>query len=442
MKMPAWKAPAWILFVSRRWFSGGREGLHSQSSRLATLGIAAGTAALVVVMAVMNGLQGGYIDALLQVSSFHARIFEGNAGEAGANPDFSVVERSLASLPGVASILPFRESMVLVSTPDGRVGTLMLMVLPRDFAERDPGFARELGIEDSVFSDGKGIVVGSEAARGLGLRKGDGLSLLLPTASAGEGVGIDRVALGLSATFTSGYWQFDSGLALLREDAFPASLADQPGWKHILGVKLADRFADASFAAGARTRLAAEGYGNLKVESWRDYNRAFFGALSTEKNMMFLLLGLVFLVVAINIHHAMRRIVAMRAEDIAVLRSLGASEGDLAAIFVWNGLSTGIKGAVAGLLVGAFVSVNINDLITIGAGMISLLQTFASRVLPSLPPPSPLDSVFYLQELPVRFELPETILVAFLAMASALVASVSASRELASMRPAEILRYE
>ncbi|HUX36708.1 MAG TPA: FtsX-like permease family protein, partial [Rectinemataceae bacterium] len=356
--------------------------------------------------------------------------------------DTASVGEELKAIPGVSSILPFREAMVLVSTPEGRVSTLRLMVLPRDFAERDPGFARELGIDDSVFSGSGGIVAGAEAARSLGLHRGETLTLLLPSASLEEGVGVDRLDLRLSATFSSGFWQFDSGLALLPEDSFPPSLSKQAGWAPILGIKLRNRYSDAVFAEIVSQRLAALGIHDLRVESWRDYNRAFFGALGTEKGMMFLLLGLVFLVVAINIHHAMRRIVAMRSEDIAILRSLGASEGDLAAVFAWNGLTTGIAGAFVGLLVGSFISVNINELISGGAQALSAISALLSRLVPSLPAPLPLDSVFYLQELPVRFELPETILVAFLAMASALLASVSASRELSRLRPAEILRHE
>ncbi len=434
------KLPSWIAFVSRRWFTRRGGGLHSQSSRLATLGIAAGTAALVVVMAVMNGLQGGYIEALLQVSSFHVRVSE---KPGAAEPfDREAVVKELKTIPGLSSILPFREAMVLVSTPEGRVSTLRLMVLPRDFAERDPGFARELGIDDSVFSKPGGIVAGAEAARALGLHRGETLSLLLPSASLEDGVAVGRLDLSLASTFSSGFWQFDSGLALLPEESFPPALSRLPGWAPILGIKLVNRFSDAVFAERASRRLASLGLHDIRVESWRDYNRAFFGALGTEKGMMFLLLGLVFLVVAINIHHAMRRIVAMRSEDIAILRSLGATEGDLAAIFVWNGLSTGMGGAFVGLLAGAFVSVNINELITGGAQALSALSGLLARFLPGLPPPLPLDSVFYLQELPVRFELPETILVAFLAMASALLASVSASRELSRLRPAEILRHE
>lgn len=432
---------AWIPFVSRRWFSRSRGSVHSLSSRLAAIGLAAGTAALVVVLSVMNGLQGGYIDALLEVSSFHVRVGP-NAGSPPLDASgLKAAESILSGLKGVRSLLPFRESMVLIESPYGRISPIRMMVVPRDFALRDPGFARELGIDDSIFAKG-GVVLGAEAARALGMRRGDSIDLLVPSSGVAEGVSVLGLARPLSSTFVSGFWQYDSGLALMSEDDLPSELLGQSGWAVTFGIKLADRQADAIFAAEAARRLAEAGLGSLSVQSWRDYNRAFFGALATEKGMMFLLLGLVFLVVAINIHHAMRRIVAMRAEDVAVLRSLGATEGEVAAVFVFSSLTSGVGGTFAGLLFGIFVSININGILAVLSQGLVVLESLFSRILPGSGSVPNLDSVFYLQELPVRLELPETFLVAFLALASALVATLSSARELGRLRPAEILRRE
>ncbi len=434
--------PRWIPFIARRWFSKREKSIHSQSSFLAIIGIAAGTTALIVVMGIMNGLQGGYIDALLEVASFHIRISEQWSPTDKQVPDIAELGKSLEGMPGLRSILPFRESTVMVATSAGRVATLRLMVIPPDFDRRDPGFARELGIDGSAFAKKQGIVMGAEAAGSLGLRSGDHCTVLLPTAGLEEGLSIDQLPLKLESTFTSGFWQFDSGLALVSETDFPQTLGGQQSWQPNLGIKLVDRAADATYATEIGRRLHAAGFRGFTIESWRDYNRAFFGALGMEKGMMFLLLSLVFLVVAVNIHHVMRRIVAMRAEDIAILRSTGASENDMAAIFVWNDLATGIKGAFVGLLAGSFISVNINAIIAFGMQFIFAASSVLSSVLPGQPVPMSLGSVFYLQELPVQLRLPQVFFIALLAIASSLVASLSASRELSRLKPVEILRHE
>ena len=117
--------PAWIGFVSRRWFATRRESGGSASSLLAASGIAIGVAALVVVLGVMNGFQLGFIDSILQVSSFHIRVDDRRAG----GIDSALVAR-IAAEPGVESVLPFAETRCLLSSRDGRTFPLTLRPFP------------------------------------------------------------------------------------------------------------------------------------------------------------------------------------------------------------------------------------------------------------------------------------------------------------------------
>ena len=100
------------------------------------------------------------------------------------------------------------------------------------------------------------------------------------------------------------------------------------------------------------------------VESWRSYNRTFFGALRIEKNMLMFLVILIFVVVAVNIYNAMRRMVYERREEIAVLSALGGKKKEIQSIFVMQGFSIGVKGSVAGLLLGLFIGVNMENVFT------------------------------------------------------------------------------
>ena len=87
--------------------------------------------------------------------------------------------------------------------------------------------------------------------------------------------------------------------------------------RYTYGVKLKDRYADARMLRSLQSDL---GLGPDRAESWRDYNRAFFGALRTEKTVMMLLIGLIFLVVGVNVFHSMRRAVAEKTEDMRFSR--------------------------------------------------------------------------------------------------------------------------
>jgi lipoprotein-releasing system permease protein len=425
----------WIAQVSGRWFDSRYKSAGTTSSALASAGIAMGVAALVVVLGVMNGFQTGYMDSILEVSSFHVRVVDSDPAAAGE--DLSAM---LRDLPGVRSVLRFSEGRVLVSTASGRVAPLKLMLLEPDFGRRDRGFAERLGLAASTRLGTDGLVLGSEAARQLGVAAGETVTLVLPVTSSAEGLGVRETLRRVAATFTSGYYQFDSGLGLV------VGAADTPGTQGgasvIYGIKLHDLFADAAFVTKLRSLPEFSDKSRYRIESWREYNRAFFGALRTEKTMMLLLVGLIFLVVGVNIHHAMRRVVAMRSEDIAVLRSLGASSQSIRSIFAWNGVATGIRGAVFGLMIGLFIAVNINEILSFAATVSSQLAAVVSGIAPSSTPGFPGESLFYMQEVPVRVLCPETILVCAVAIGSAVLAAYSASSASSKSDPAEILRRE
>ena len=91
---------------------------------------------------------------------------------------------------------------------------------------------------------------------------------------------------------------------------------------------------------------------NAKVQSWRDYNKSFFGALRVEKNMLLLLVALIFVVVAINIYNGMRRLVFERKSEIAIFSAIGASTKQIKAIFIMRGFTTGVLGSIVGVILG------------------------------------------------------------------------------------------
>ena len=128
-----------------------------------------------------------------------------------------------------------------------------------------------------------------------------------------------------------------------------------------------DRYEDYRVKKKIETLLPVESNGIL---SWRDYNRSFFGALRTEKSVMMLLVSLIFVVVGINIFHAMRRTIAVKMADIAVLKALGASNSDIRRIFSGDGILVGAGGAAAGTALGLVLLANINQLLDVAATIV------------------------------------------------------------------------
>jgi lipoprotein-releasing system permease protein len=165
--------------------------------------------------------------------------------------------------------------------------------------------------------------------------------------------------------------------------------------------------------------------------------------------MMFILVGLIFIVVGLNIFQAQRRTVLEKREEIGLLRALGASEISVRLIFVWDGFIIGFVGAGLGLVLGLFVAFHIpaffgflealvNFFIGIANGIASLFgnNTGAQEFAVFSP------QVFYIKEIPSRVIPSEVILIFLFGFLSALVAAWFASIKASRTRPAEVLRYE
>lgn len=432
------KRGSWIGFVSGRWFSSRRESGGSVSSMLAASGIAIGVAALIVVLAVMNGFQMGFIDSILEIASFHLRVEDERHGA----PDEAFLSR-LSAEEGVKSVLPYAETHCILATKDGRAQPISLRLLPNDVDRRDPALAPALGISAPILPAEPGIVLGAELARYLDILPGASVDLIAVTAGGEEGVETKTLHLRIARTFRSGYYEFDSGLAMASLDLVAPIFGNEALVPYVYGIKLADRYKDGEFAERLES---AYGLDSGRVQRWRDYNRAFFGALKTEKTVMMLLIGLIFIVVGMNIFHSMRRAVAERMEDIAVLRSMGASPESLRRAFIIDGLAIGAGGAFVGLVLGLLIAVNVNQVFALAEDIVNGCLFLVSRLLGAGSGGEQFSvfspQYFYLMEVPVRVLFPETLFVVAIATASAAAAAHAAAVRVSRMHPAEVLRYE
>ncbi len=412
----------WIGYIARRWFSPGASA--GPSLRPSAAGIAIGVTALIVIVGVMNGFQFGFIDAVLQLDSYHLR----------AQPVALGIDEAAArarATEGVASALPFIDLRSMAVNERGKAEGLRIKVIPDDAPALDEAIA-SLEYRSGGFSAKGGIVIGSELARRLNLREGDTLDILSVNADEDEGISSSLVALRVGGVFHTGFYDFDAGLSFL-----PASSAAEltRGEQPMLGIKLKDRYGD----QGARSALEAAGFEPEGLESWRSYNRAFFGALRMEKGIMMALVGLIFIVVGVNIFHAMRKAVYGRMEEIAILKALGGKPGAVRLIFLLNGSLAGLGGALLGLALGLAIAYNVN---AVFAGIESLLAFLASlageeRGFRFFSP-----ELFYLADVPVSLPPAELAFITLSGALSALAAAWAASARLSAYLPSEVLRNE
>ena len=161
---------------------------------------------------------------------------------------------------------------------------------------------------------------------------------------------------------------------------------------------------------------------------WRQRNATFFNALQVERNVMFLILTLIVLVAALNIVSGLIMLVKDKGQDIAILRTMGASQGSILRVFLITGASIGVVGTLVGFLLGTLVCLNVESIR-------QFLSWLTSTELFS-------PELYFLSRLPADMDAGETTAVVAMALALSLLATLYPSWRAARLDPVEALRYE
>ena len=420
----------------------GRSRSHPATTVLAIAGVASGVAALLVVLAVMNGLQLGTIEDILEVSSYHVRVVPLRADRLPND-----IIRRLSAVPEVQAVVAFHDVQSLASGEGARsVLPLRVRLLPPDVAELDPAlFAHARLIHGAIdLSASGGILIGQEAARLLHVTVDDRLQL--STLSAGPSLQAVTGELRVAGTFQTRYRPLDAGWAFA-SPALWAQLADFGLPEVTYGIKLGNPFAVSGAVGAVSQTLEEAGWAphDYHLDTWRSFNRAFFGALRVEKLLMAALVGMIFVVVSFGILQALRRRVVERTEEIGLLVALGARPWSVQLAFVLEGTAIGMAGSVAGTALGLALAANF-------AGVIETVERAATAAVrlaqgvvagPGAASLAPLAAGgFSLIDVPTRLLPGEVALVAALAVSVPACAGVVAARRATAVRPAVALRAE
>jgi lipoprotein-releasing system permease protein len=248
----------------------------------------------------------------------------------------------------------------------------------------------------------------------------------------------------------TGFYEYDAGWALIGIEDARAAGQNENGGLCTLGVKLKNRDADRQMAVhihDALAEIAGEEYlrqNDIRVSSWRDYNKAFFNALRTEKLMMFFLVGLIFVITAMNIYHSQRRSVLERGDEIGLMRAVGATSFSVRMVFALNGFIVGLLGSTAGMIPALLIATHIQEFFTGIEAAVNVVLRFFAYITGGFSSGYSVFSpaVFYLKEIPSRVIPHEIVFIFLFGFLSAVIAAYIASARAAQVQPAEILRYE
>ena len=261
-----------------------------------------------------------------------------------------------------------------------------------------------------------GVMIGRELSRRTGVRLGDALTLMVPSMSATPFGAIPRSRrFVVAALYDSGMVEYDAGLVYLAIDDARALLKLDSVATGVEAV-LADPYDAPAVAAELNERMGIPYW----AQSWTEVHRNVFEALQLEKTVYFLVLMLIILVAAFTIVASLYMIVMEKRRDVAVLKSMGATDRSVALIFVLKGLLIGALGTFSGVTLGYIACV--------------LLGRYEFIDLP--------EGVFYVSTVPVRIVPGNFAVVAACSIVICLAATLFPAWKAARVVPVDVLRYE
>jgi lipoprotein-releasing system permease protein len=274
------------------------------------------------------------------------------------------------------------------------------------------------------FRGGESVIIGVGLAEKLRLAPGMSITLIAPRGNVTPfGVTPRIKTYAIAGTFRIGMSVYDQSYVFmpLEEAQLYFNMGDTASALEVM-IDDPDK-ADAM--AGPIGAAAGPG---ARIVTWEDINSTFFGAVEVERNVMFLILTLIILVAALNIISGLIMLVKDKTQDIAILRTMGATRGSMMRVFMIAGASIGVAGTAIGFGIGVAFCANIE----------SIRQALSRLTGTTLFDPT----IYFLERMPARMEPDEVAAVVLMALALSFLATLYPAWRAARLDPVEALRYE
>ncbi|MBX2857720.1 MAG: lipoprotein-releasing ABC transporter permease subunit [Cellvibrionaceae bacterium] len=407
------------LYIGLRYTrSKRRNGFIAFVSMFALLGMGLGVFALVVVLSVMNGFDHELKQRILRV------VPHGFLSAKTPIEDWQALAEQVAPTEGLLASAPFVEGQGLL-TFDQRVrGIEIKGVLPeveQHISEVDDFML--LGAMENLQPGEYGVVLGALLARSLGVTRGDKINITLPQISVTPaGVFPRSKRFTLVGVFEVGA-QVDQYLAIIHLGDAQKLFRTGVG---VQGIHL--KFADI-YQAPAKVQTLARGLGeNYIAKDWSQTQGSLFSAVKMEKTVVSVMLGIIIAVAALNIVTSLVMMVAEKRSDIAVLRTMGLSRGNIIAVFVVQGGAMAIFGIFLGAFFGVLTANNLSQIMGFAEA------AFGWQIFD--------PDVYFVSYLPSVWRWQDTALVCALSLVMSFLATLYPAYRASKVEPAEALRYD
>ncbi|AFJ47473.1 lipoprotein-releasing ABC transporter permease subunit LolE [Shimwellia blattae] len=410
-------APALSLLIGLRFSRGRRRsGMVSLISVISTFGIALGVAVLIVGLSAMNGFERELNNRILAVVP-HGEIEPVNQPW----QDWQGALKRIEKVPGIVAAAPYINFTGLVESGANLRAVQVKGVDPVQEARLSalPSFVQHNAWQD--FKAGsQQIILGKGVADALHVKQGDWISIMIPNSDAQQKLlQPKRVRLHVTGILQlSG--QLDHSFAMVPlEDA--RQYLDMPQSVTGVAMKMKDVFSANQLVRDAGEVTNAYVY----IKSWMTTYGYMYRDIQMIRAIMYLAMVLVIGVACFNIVSTLVMAVKDKSSDIAVLRTLGAKDGLIRAIFIWYGLMAGLLGSVIGVIIGVLASWKLTAIINLIEKLIG--HRFLS------------GDIYFIDFLPSELHAMDVVYVLGTALILSLLASWYPARRASNIDPARVL---
>ena len=379
---------------------------------ISIVGVAAGVAALIIALAITAGFREDLTRKLLGAQAHVSILPKGrNAGIS----DYMKITQEVSRVPGVVFAAPAIYQKVLLSSQSQSSGVILKGIIP-EMESRLSSLSQNM-VEGNLndFHENS-VLIGRELSKTLGSFLGDQIAVTsFGTRSTPMGLMPRNLSLRVAGIFESGLYDYDSGWAYVPLET-AQRLFGITDVVNVIEVRVNDIYKAKEIGQEIVKRLGDQ----YESTDWQTMNQTIFQALSLERVVTFITIGLIVLVAALNIVATLIMMVLEKTRDVAILMSMGATTENIRRIFILQGVIIGVVGTVCGVIIGQ-IACYFGD------------KYHLIRLAPE---------VYTIAYVPFRAAPLDSVIVAGSAILISFLATLYPSAAAAKLQPVEALRYE